>query len=99
MLRTLEPQNGAKKMNAEAQSRYPCSYKMKRVYTQITDKKGGEVETLIALITFVWNFRSFLFHAGGKTQYYTGLLSEFWRQRRASRLDDEVKCLLFSFNR
>ena len=66
MLRTLEPQNGAKKMNAEAQSRYPCSYEMKSVYTQITDEKGGEVETLIALITFVWNFRSFLFHAGGE---------------------------------
>ena len=32
MLRTLEPQNGAKNKNAEAHFRKPCSYKMKSVY-------------------------------------------------------------------
>ena len=34
MLRTVEPQNGAKNKNAEAHFRNPCSYKMKSVYKQ-----------------------------------------------------------------
>ena len=34
MLRTVEPQNGAKNKNAEAHFRNPCSFKMKSVYKQ-----------------------------------------------------------------
>ena len=45
MLRTLEPQKGAKNKNAEADFKNPCSYKMKSVYWKIK-RKFSEIDLI-----------------------------------------------------